>query len=309
MKNIFLFTTILCSSIFTIKADLLNGPYSQESQELVRVIKDKSLLIPNALKDQQSNITVLRDLFENNKSKGSTDPDIFFFANVYRNKNLLDLANNSPIFLEAFIQLLKQTIPTAVDLQVNQLNITDFPKFNVAQFFQIIGNVDLFKRAIDTAPIAVKKTLLRSSIGVLSSHGSFSIDDSRYLKPYTKTKEFIKILVNNMPSAEAYQTIMSNSQAFLKPLMASDVKILPQIIEFLLSIGLPINLLNGDKETLLDQLNATISLIEKDPEYTKVLPDIKKLKENLTAKGAKTYAELTAHDFMWQAQPSYLANS
>jgi hypothetical protein len=294
MKKLFLLTTLLIASTITIHADLLNGPWSPESQELLKVIKDKNLPIPNALKDQQANVTVLRDLFENNKSKGSTDPDMFFFANVYRNKNLVDLANNNPIFLETFIQLLKQTIPTSIDLQVTQLNITDFPQFNVAQFFQIIGNMDLFKQAIATAPIAVKKTLLKSSMVILSSHGSFSIDDSLYLKSYNKTKEFIKILVNNMPSADAYQTIMGNSQAFLNPLMESDIKILPQIIEFLLSIGFPINLFNEDKETLLDQLNTTISLIEKNPEYTKVLPDINKLKENMISKGAKTYAELTA---------------
>lgn len=238
---------------FTLNIGLINGQYSPESQVLAQILKHPSLSIPEKFRAQESQITEMR-----NAAKISIGA---LLATIKDHDSIRRLLVNKPDYLWAVIQLIQQA---------PMLNVA----LALADLAETINNTALFTQAAKMAtPESLNNLLIR--------YITFDLFQNN------QGKEFIKIIVNTDSKKEDF-----NKEAFQKQAYQTIINSIPLTsknfqgpMDFLLSLGLPINLPASDKRTLLDKVNTLINL--SGATY------FNELKTYLISKGAKTHAELT----------------
>lgn len=268
-KHILVAGTIsLCCSITYLNADLLNGPRSPESQELVKVLQDKTMQIPDRLQFQTDQINIMRDALDTSKLKKNVTSASKLMGLIKRDNSIYDLVKNNPIFLEASIQIIKQE-----------------PKLNsslaIAFVAESIKNIPLFTEAVKAANPETRIEMLNVYMGDLLIKNYDVINQKASRNEYNETKELVKIIFDNSSKNEAYKTMLNSIKV---------TGFIQDPVNFLLTLGLPLNLVLENNQTFLDQTNAILDIVPEAKGSALVQENIKYLR----SKGAKTYAELTA---------------
>ena len=145
MKKLFLFTALLCAATLSINADLLNGPYSPESQELVQLAQSPDMQIPDKFKDKKEYIAELRNFV----SSKTTENFLTYHGNIPSSKQLEIYKNFPKNIKEAIIQLIKLKF-TNQDEQAQALFVFGLNN----------ENEDLIKSIVDKASLKQKNIFL-----------------------------------------------------------------------------------------------------------------------------------------------------
>lgn len=254
MKKLTLLIALFCTATYHLHADLFNGPWSPESQELAKVIQNSTMAIPEKFKGQEKEINFMR--------KAVNQPIDNLVVTIMLDDTVKNLLKNNPIFLESIIGIIKQTKSASSE--------------NIALVAAEVRNINLFTTAVKT--IQDKSTLLAEHVFSLFSYSTPLLEIKNAPEEFEFEKELIKIIITTVPKEEAYKAMRRSIKLvenFQKPM------------DFILSLGFPINLVSEAKQTLLDEANFlhTFDQYKNDP-------DLKKTIDYLKSKGAKTYAEL-----------------
>jgi hypothetical protein len=287
MKQIFLSITILCASTFAIHADLLNGPWSSESQELVRLVQNPTLSIPKSLDYRKIQINRLRTQFA--PDWGNAE----FYPSDYLDR----------VFSETVVQLLllqkpKPKYPTPYPSNEGY-------KYVIATIALARKDFDMLNAILKNTSTELKNKLL---LDILNFTGRLAWHDTERIKRVEKTyksqnliedgKQKIKALLNsgaqiNAKNNDPLEPIKN------KPLITDELPVDYTLLTFLIEQGLDINTIFENSynfpanQTLLDcyiyYMNPASQSYAEAQKFSK---DIQKIIDYLKANGAKTYAEL-----------------
>ncbi len=277
----------LCCAVIRLNADLLNGPYSKESQELVKLMKNPNADVPERFKDFENIVVKLGSFLQTSYGK---------FADAVRlNPTVISLAQNNTAFLEAIIQILKSK---KAELEPSNISGSDYGFLNIALFASELNDLDLFEQAVKLCQQKGKSFLLNNFINDLFRNNSLiqnNLDKEfteKAKKSYKLDKKLIRILSNYIDKETLHKNIEMQIYGF--SLNFEDP------INFLLSVGADINFVSGKKnpQTILDRANKSLEDAQKtltaDQESQDYYQQVQKTITFLKSKGAKTYAELTA---------------
>jgi hypothetical protein len=284
MKKLFLFTALLCTLTLSLSADLLNGPYSPESQELVKLAQNSTMPIPGKFNSQEKAII---EKFRRINSTACTELSFIY------DDNFMQAMKSNQIFLEAFIQLL---------LSKNQ----KFCILKITDYAEKIGNNELFISCIKNMPDEAASTYFTSTLRQLRKN----IDCFRSIEIQTRTeaeckekRDKLKKTINQLITHHknlisvlndfAEQAIIEASWHFISPFTED-------YFDFLLSLGLNLNSPKIDRlekpkatyVTMLDILKNNLNKLDPAADYSRTT--VQNTINYLLSKGAKTYAELTA---------------
>jgi hypothetical protein len=265
----------LCCAVIRLNADLLNGPYSAESQKLVEFIKNPKLEIPNELKEKASEIDILR--------KGYSGT-----ANEKESETYISLLKNNQQTLEAIIQAYKN----------NQDYLSQ-----VAGVAILINNTDLYLAAIKQMPENDREIALGFGLGFLMSITLMQLDDPKtsgkdradFNRSYEFSKKSLTSLVKDYPKL-INETFLSsdNARSLLRRFNGNFTK---EYLDFLINLGLNINNPVTKDKTVLDVIEKDLANALKPdaPDLLKSsIKDYEAALAYLKSKNAKHFAELTA---------------
>lgn len=292
----------LCCAAIRLNADLLNGPYSPESQKLVNLFKDNNLPIPEKFK----NIKGAEELI--NGFREDSDPATLTNL-LLRYPEIEPLIRKNMIFTQALIQYIKNSeIPEYI--QNLEYPRSDYQLKMLANFARFLNNSELFNSVISKIQEQTKRALLKSYISDLFSHNyngnvlsSRDPDLSEYhKKAYNTTKEFTKKIVSTLENGKSTAAINEAFVNFINTKYTNDLYLsgdLEDIIALLLNLKTDINAISSDKKTFLDMVIVQLDQFKsfnRPDQFKQNLQNLERNIDFLKSKGAKTYAELTAQE-------------
>jgi hypothetical protein len=255
MKKVIIIIAMAIS--MSLQADLLHGPFSAESQELVKLAQNRTAPIPENLKKRSALIELFRSWFSSEYIDASS------------------ALINGPVSLEAAVQVIMLTPLKSWAKDLSKQHLTHAFFLARAQ-----RNKELLALVIKEMPQKDRDSLLETEILELF----VSLYDK---KEYEDEKEAIKIIIaNSGTSDDVIKKALNKAAASI--LLQKDIE---EPLDFLLSLGLPINYISPDatkQETLLDIVN---NMLLEDK--LKNDQDLLKTQKYLQSKGAKTSQELS----------------
>lgn len=168
--------------------------------------------------------------------------------------------------------------------QLAEAAATSHPLASEAFSAMKIKDLSLFTSIIQTAPLKTKEYLLKTNIFELfrkNKEINENVENKSAKEEYDFIKKIITIIFDNSAKEDASKDILT----LVKTHMGS--KNIKDPIEFLLSLGVSLNVVLKNNQTVLDQINAVLL---KNPEVNN--QDVQNIIQYLMSRGAKTYAEL-----------------
>lgn len=279
MKKLTLLIALFSTATYHLHADLFNGPWSPESQKLVKLAQNPAMPITAMFKGEEKQIDALRQLSKFNL----LDPQITEEVAV----NLKD----APIFYEAVLQILND-IASKITVDDDLGNIKRYAPLNKnsvlnlvrANFAYIIDNQELFESILKNSTQNTKDAILGFFVDKASSNRAADLlqfkkyieialklganpngDFNDAMRPYKKIIQYYLPNINNP----------EKNDPILELLLLNDLNI--NTVFYIKSIK--------KQQTLLDLLLGGSSLASQNQELKDLIKYVK-------SKGAKTYAEL-----------------
>jgi hypothetical protein len=285
MKKIFIF--ILTTFTFLLRADLLNGPYSNESKELLRLAQDPTLPIPDKLKDQTDNLELFRMVLN-----VVNNPDTTAFGYG----PLRELIKENKAYAEALIQNIKEKniklkSPKKRPASKFTFSPADYQFYLLARTAIVAGEMELFKKILPKLQQETKMILVED----LLTDRLFSKAPEEK-KQFDLILKFLKEIFNQNKNEGLDDTFADFSVASSLNFDEYDRK----IMDLFINLGANVNFVNKQKKegfgwfkepnvTILDVLNKRITTDEFFKDHPE---DIIIAADYLKSKGAKTYAAL-----------------
>jgi len=278
MKKMLLFTVLFASGL-SLNADLLNGPWSPESQEIIKLIENPLLPIP--------------EKFKSGKLYGFTQKEIFvnsFRECTQRNRcywmdflGIDDLAS-----LEAAITIIKKFKPQEKVIATENIDPLDY-----SNFFILFMSIELLNDTYHPMDDLFKKVFIQIKPQTQLAVLKMFFDGFIFTRPgnplATKKEELIQFIAPLVTPEIFNKSFIYAIEKGAVGLFDSETA---QMVNFLISRGAKINfeiVENNKKVTIMDLLNNKLLQMEAQD----LRQNIQEWINFLKSKGAKTYAELT----------------